>query len=200
MAAKDLRIDLRLLRYFIAVAEEGHLTRAAQRLGIQQPPLSQQIRLLENELGVTLFRRLPRGMELTESGQALLSEAHALVAQMVQMVEDVRLISQGRRGKIAVGFTESASLHALVPSVIRAFRASAPDVALTVVESSTPELVVALRQRQVDLAFIRSPGGRRQRFADHAGTGRGNGAGRAAQPPAGNGCAPQERGIGGIGR
>ena len=73
-------IDLRLLRYFIAVAEEAHLTKAAQRLGIQQPPLSQQIRVLENELGVTLFTRLPRGMALTEAGQMLLEEARGIFA------------------------------------------------------------------------------------------------------------------------
>jgi len=72
-------IDLRLLRYFIAVAEEGHLTRAAERIGTQQPPLSQQIRVLERELGVTLFNRLPRGMELTDSGAALLVDALGIV-------------------------------------------------------------------------------------------------------------------------
>jgi DNA-binding transcriptional LysR family regulator len=152
-------IDLRLLRYFIAVAEEGHLTKAAQRIGIQQPPLSQQIRLLEKELGVTLFNRLPRGMELTESGVALLADARAVLAQMDAAVAGVRRIAQGKMGRIAVGFTESASLHPFVHSVIRAFRAAAPDVALTVEETNTAELVEALRQKRLDLAFVRSPVG-----------------------------------------
>ncbi|MCA1324747.1 LysR family transcriptional regulator [Herbaspirillum sp. alder98] len=152
-------IDLRLLRYFLAVAEEGHLTRAALRIGIQQPPLSQQIRVLEKELGVTLFNRMPRGMELTESGAALLADARLILAQVDSTVASVRRIAQGKMGRIAVGFTESASLHPFVPSVIRAFRAAAPDVALTVEETNTNELVEAVRRRQLDLAFVRSPVG-----------------------------------------
>ncbi|TWC71098.1 LysR family transcriptional regulator [Herbaspirillum sp. SJZ099] len=152
-------IDLRLLRYFIAVAEEGHLTKAAQRIGIQQPPLSQQIRVLEKELGVTLFNRMPRGMELTESGAALLDDARAILAQVDATVAGVRRIAQGKMGRIAVGFTESASLHPFVPAVIRAFRAAAPDVALTVEETNTAELVEAIRKKQLDLAFVRSPVG-----------------------------------------
>jgi DNA-binding transcriptional LysR family regulator len=152
-------IDLRLLRYFLAVAEEGHLTRAALRIGIQQPPLSQQIRLLEKELGVTLFNRMPRGMELTESGAALLADARLILAQVDSTVASVRRIAQGKMGRIAVGFTESASLHPFVPAVIRAFRAAAPDVALTVEETNTNELVEAVRKRQLDLAFVRSPVG-----------------------------------------
>ena len=152
-------IDLRLLRYFIAVAEEGHLTKAAQRIGIQQPPLSQQIRVLENELGVTLFNRLPRGMELTESGHALLTDARIILSQVDSTVAGVRRIARGELGRIAVGFTESASLHPFVPNVIRAFRDIAPDVALTVEESSTTDLVALMSQNRIDVAFIRSPVG-----------------------------------------
>lgn len=152
-------IDLRLLRYFIAVAEEGHLTKAAQRIGIQQPPLSQQIRALERELGVTLFNRLPRGMELTESGQALLTDARKILAQLEASLADVRRIAMGERGRLALGFTESASLHPFIPEVIRAFRTAAPDVVMTVEESNTTELVEALRQKRLDAAFVRSPVG-----------------------------------------
>lgn len=152
-------IDLRLLRYFIAVAEEGHLTKAAQRIGIQQPPLSQQIRALEGELGVTLFNRLPRGMELTESGHALLADARTILSQVDSTVAGVRRIARGELGRIAVGFTESASLHPFVPAVIRAFRDAAPDVTLTVEESSTTDLVAQLSHNRIDIAFIRSPVG-----------------------------------------
>jgi len=152
-------IDLRLLRYFIAVAEEGHLTKAALRIGIQQPPLSQQIRALEKELGVTLFNRLPRGMELTASGHALLVDAQAILAQMESTIAGVRRIAQGERGRLALGFTESAALQPFIPAVIRAFRLVAPEVVLSVEESNTTELVEALRQKRLEIAFIRSPVG-----------------------------------------
>lgn len=152
-------IDLRLLRYFLAVAEESHLTKAAARLGIQQPPLSQQIRVLENELGVTLFNRLPRGMALTESGRALLIDARAIIAMVDQAVDGVRRVSQGIAGRLTVGFTGSAAFHPFVPSVIRAFRDMAPGVSLALEESSTGELMDAVQDSRVDAAFIRGPYG-----------------------------------------
>ncbi|RSF01326.1 LysR substrate-binding domain-containing protein [Achromobacter aegrifaciens] len=152
-------VDLRLLRYFLAVAEESHLTKAAARLGIRQPPLSQQIRVLEQELGVTLFHRLPRGMELTESGRALLDDARNIVALVDQAVEGVRRVSQGEAGRLTVGFTGSAAFHPFVPSVIRRFRETAPNVRLVLEESSTGELMEAVGAGRVDVAFIRGPYG-----------------------------------------
>lgn len=152
-------IDLRLLRYFLAVAEESHLTKAAARLGIRQPPLSQQIRVLEQELGVTLFRRLPRGMELTESGHALLADARSILALVDQAVEGVRRVSLGEAGRLTVGFTGSAAFHPFVPSVIRRFRESAPQVRLVLEESSTGELMEAVRDGRVDVAFVRGAHG-----------------------------------------
>jgi DNA-binding transcriptional LysR family regulator len=148
-------VDLRLLRYFLAVAEESHLTKAAARLGIRQPPLSQQIRVLEHELGVTLFHRLPRGMELTESGRALLEDARNIIALVDQAVDGVRRVSLGEAGRLTVGFTGSAAFHPFVPSVIRRFRESAPQVRLVLEESSTGELMEAVAEGRVDVAFIR---------------------------------------------
>jgi DNA-binding transcriptional LysR family regulator len=148
-----------LLRYFLAVAEESHLTKAAARLGIRQPPLSQQIRVLEQELGVTLFHRLPRGMELTESGRALQDDARNFEAQVDEAVEGVRRVSQGEAGRLTVGFTGSAAFHPFVPSVIRRFRETAPNVRLVLEESSTGELMEAVGAGRVDVAFIRGPYG-----------------------------------------
>lgn len=150
-------VDMRLLRYFVAVAEEGHLTRAAQRLGIQQPPLSQQIRVLEQELGVALFTRLPRGMALTEAGRVLLDEALGILARLDSAIAGVRGVARGELGHLAVGFTESASLHPFVPRVLRAFRENAPEVRFVVEENNPPDLVQAIHDKRLDAAFIRSP-------------------------------------------
>jgi len=152
-------VDLRLLRYFLAIAEEAHLTKAAARLGIRQPPLSQQIRVLEAELGVTLFHRLPRGMELTESGRALLDDARNIIAMVDQAVDGVRRVSQGEAGRLTVGFTGSAAFHPFVPAVIRRFRESAPQVRLVLEESSTGELREAVAEGRIDVAFIRGAHG-----------------------------------------
>ena len=149
-------MELRHLRYFIAVAEEGHITRAAERLGMQQPPLSQQIRALERELDVQLLRRKPRGVELTDAGQALLADARAVFAQIDHAVLTTRRTARGEQGRIAVGFTSSAPFHPFVPRVIRAFREAWPLVSLTLAESGTTELIDSLRNGAVDAAFIRT--------------------------------------------
>lgn len=150
-------MELRHLRYFVAVAEERHITRAAERLGIQQPPLSQQIRALETELEVQLFRRQPRGVELTEAGRTLLADARAILAQVDHAVATTQRTARGEQGRIAVGFTSSAPFHPFMPRAIRSFRDSAPRVSLMLEEGGTSELVDALRQERLDVAFIRSP-------------------------------------------
>jgi DNA-binding transcriptional LysR family regulator len=152
-------MELRHLRYFVAVAEEGHVTRAAERLGIQQPPLSQQIQALERELDVQLFRRKPRGVELTPAGRALFDEACAILARADEAIAATKRAAQGETGRIGIGFTSSASFHPFVPRVIRAFREAHPLVALALEESGTTELVAALRTRTIDAAFVRSPFG-----------------------------------------
>src|SRR5580704_7909217 len=151
------QMELRHLRYFIAVAEEGHITRAAERLGMQQPPLSQQIRALERELDVQLLRRKPRGVELTEAGRALLADARAILAHIDHAFATTRRTARGEQGRIAVGFTSSAPFHPYVPRVIRAFREAFPLVSLTLEESGTTELILDLREERVDAAFIRTP-------------------------------------------
>jgi DNA-binding transcriptional LysR family regulator len=149
-------MELRHLRYFLAVAEEGHITRAAERLGMQQPPLSQQIRALERELDVQLLRRLPRGVELTEAGRALLADARAILAHIDHAFTTTRRTARGELGRLVVGFTSSAPFHPFVPRVIRAFRDVAPDIALTLEEGGTIELIDDLRHERVDAAFIRT--------------------------------------------
>src|SRR5690348_9717466 len=125
-----MSMELRHLRYFIAVAEEGHITRAAERLGMQQPPLSQQIRDLERELDVQLFRRKPRGVELTEAGTAFLDRARAILEEVDRAFATARRTARGEQGRVVVGFTSSAPFHPFVPRVIRAYREMHPRVSL----------------------------------------------------------------------
>jgi len=150
-------MELRHLRYFIAVAEEGHITRAAERLGIQQPPLSLQIRALEKELNVQLFKRLPRGVELTDAGTAFLDRARAILDQVERALATTRRTARGEQGRVAVGFTSSAPFHPFVPRVIRSFREMSPLVSLVLEESGSSELVTAVHDEEIDAAFIRSP-------------------------------------------
>ena len=150
-------MELRHLRYFIAVAEEGHVTRAAQRLGMQQPPLSQQIRALERELGVQLFRRKPRGVELTDAGKIFLERAREILDDVDRAFATTRRTARGEQGRVVVGFTSSAPFHPFVPRVIRAFREMSPLVSLILEESGSSELVQGLHNESIDAAFIRSP-------------------------------------------
>lgn len=133
------------------------MTRAAERLGIQQPPLSQQLRALEAELGAQLFRRKPRGMEPTQAGAALAEEARAILARVEHAAAEARRTARGEAGRLGLGFTSSASFHPLVPRAIRAFRDAHPLVSLSLDESGTVELAAGLHGERLDAAFIRSP-------------------------------------------
>ncbi len=150
-------MELRHLRYFVAVAEQGHITRAAEILGIQQPPLSQQIKALEDELGVQLLRRKPRGVELTDAGAAFLERARAILDEVDRAFASTRRTARGEEGRVVVGFTSSAPFHPFVPRVIRMFREASPHVSLTLEESGSSELVHGLHTEVIDAAFIRSP-------------------------------------------
>ena len=149
-------MELRHLRYFVAVAREGHVTRAAERLGIAQPPLSQQIRALEDEVGARLLQRHPRGVALTAAGRAFLADAEAVLAGAAQAAARARRTARGEVGRIAVGFTTSAPFHPLVARAIRSFRADRPDVSFVLEETGSAELLAGLRAERLDVAFVRS--------------------------------------------
>lgn len=149
-------MELRHLRYFIAVAEEGHITRAAERLGMQQPPLSQRIKGIERELAVQLFRRKPRGMELTEAGHALLVDARAIISHLDRAVETARRTGRGEQGRLCVGIAPTAPFHPFVPRVIRAFREAFPLVSLTLEEGLSNEVRERFSHDEMDVAFVRT--------------------------------------------
>jgi DNA-binding transcriptional LysR family regulator len=151
-----MAIDIRRLQYFITVAEEGHITSAAERLDMQQPPLSRQIRLMELELKVQLFRRLPRGVELTSAGRALLPEAKAMLARLDRAVETTRRAARGEQGNLSVGLAPTAPFNPLVPKAIRSFREAFPLVSLGLEEGLSNEIVARFNNDQMDVAFVRA--------------------------------------------
>ncbi|WP_459614711.1 LysR family transcriptional regulator [Bordetella sp. 2513F-2] len=150
-------MELRHLRYFVAVAEELHFTRAAARLGIGQPPLSLQIQQLERELGTPLLLRLPRGIALTEAGAQFLDDARQILANAERAIDTARRLGRGERGFITIGFTASAVFHPYLPRAIRAYRDRYPEVRIQLTESTTQSLVSGLRSGEVDVAFVRPP-------------------------------------------
>jgi DNA-binding transcriptional LysR family regulator len=151
-------MELRHLRYFVAVAEELHFGRAAARLGIAQPPLSQQIRQLERELEVALFARGGRRVDLTEAGRVYLAEAREILQRVARATLAARRAARGETGALAVGVVASAT-YGLMPRVFRTFRARNPDVALSVGVMSTGPQVDAIRAGQLQIGLARPPFG-----------------------------------------
>lgn len=148
-------MELRHLRYFLAVAEEGNFTRAAARVGIAQPPLSQQIQALEKELGTPLFRRTHQGAELNEAGEAFLLDVRQVLADVDAAVESVQRAARGERGRLRLGFTASAAFNPVVPKLIRHFQRAWPQVTIVLLETNTVGLLKAMESGQLDAAFIR---------------------------------------------
>ena len=151
----DESVELRHLRYFAAVAEELHFGRAARRLGIAQPPLSQQIQRLEETLGCALFTRRPR-VALTPAGEALLAVARRALAQVAQGLDATRRAGRGEAGTLTVGFAASTMLGVL-PAVVGAYRERFPAVELRLRELSTGAQTEALRDGTIDVGFLREP-------------------------------------------
>lgn len=150
-------MEIRHLRYFLAVADTGHITRAAEVLGIQQPPLSQQIKALEQELGATLFRRHPKGVDLTDAGHELQAEAVRLLAEFDAMRGRMQAFARGERGRVNVGFTSSAAAHAFTPEVLRTCRRKHPDIRLNVSENNAAEITELVVDGRLHCGFLRVP-------------------------------------------
>ncbi len=151
-----MSIDLKQLRYFLAVAEEKSFSRAAERLHISQPPLSQQIMKLESELGVRLFTRTTRSFELTVAGKALMGEAAELLAKMRMTIDTIRQIDRGEVGRLRVGIVGSA-MWGPIPGLLEQFQSQYPRVTWTIHELGPNDQWEALRARQIDVGFWREP-------------------------------------------
>jgi DNA-binding transcriptional LysR family regulator len=149
-------VRYRRLGYFVAVAEELSFTRAAQRLHMAQPPLSQQIALLEKELGTPLFDRSRRTIRLTAAGAALLPEARRLLTDLDETVRMVRRVGDGTVGRLTVGFVPSA-INGVLPDMLREFRATHPAVELTLREMAPDALLRAVHDRRLDVAVLYLP-------------------------------------------
>lgn len=149
-------MELHSLRYFIAVAETLHFSRAAERLHMAQPPLSQQIQRLEKELGVQLFERTKRSVRLTAAGRVFLQEAYQMLAQAERAVYAAQQADRGESGRLAIGFVGS-SAYGVLPAMIQTFREHFPHVELTLRELTTVEQVQALRDGQIQVGFLRPP-------------------------------------------
>ncbi|TOY83628.1 LysR family transcriptional regulator [Burkholderia pseudomallei] len=146
-------MELRQLRYFIAVAEEMNITRAAQRLHMTQPPLSRQLQLIEDEIGLPLFERGARPLKLTDAGRVLYAQARRVLEQADELAPLTRRLAQAAE-RIVIGFVPS-TLYGALPEVIRAFREAAPAVELSLIEMFTLGQLGALKGGRIDIGFGR---------------------------------------------
>lgn len=147
-------MELRHLEYFVAVAEELHFGRAAERVGIAQPPFSQSIRRLERELGTQLLTRTKRHVELTPAGAAMLPEARAAIAQARRAFDVARRVGSGELGVLSIGFVSSAA-YGVLPGVVKNFRARHPGLELDLKELTSDEQIQLMLAGKLDVGFIR---------------------------------------------
>jgi DNA-binding transcriptional LysR family regulator len=148
-------MELRHFRYFIAVAEELSFTKAARRLHISQPPLSQHVQEIERELGALLFRRNRSHVALTDTGRLFLDEARSVVQQASHAVDMAKRAGRGEVGVLRIGFTATAPFTHVFSAAIRAFRRESPGVRLNLEYSMTEPVIEALRTSELDVGFVR---------------------------------------------
>jgi DNA-binding transcriptional LysR family regulator len=151
-----IAFELRHLRYFVSLAEDLHFGRAAARLGIAQPSLSQQIRALETAVGVTLLARTSRAVQLTDGGRAFLEGARRTLGEAERSAREANAAARGHRGALRIGYTDSAALS-ILPQLLSAFRAAHADVELILGEASTEAQVRSLLADQADVVLVRAP-------------------------------------------
>lgn len=147
-------MNFRQLKYFIAVAEELHFGRAAERLDMAQPPLSRQIKQLEDELGTLLFNRGRSAITLTQAGERLLNRGRSILLQMEDTKLEVRRLGQGAEGRLRIGFVGSATFG-ILPNIIKSFRAHYPEINLSLIPMNNAHLHRALVARELDVAIAR---------------------------------------------
>ncbi|HXC38383.1 MAG TPA: LysR substrate-binding domain-containing protein [Burkholderiales bacterium] len=150
-------MELRQLRYFVAVAEQANFNRAAERLHVAQPALSRQVGALETEMGVPLFERLPRGVRLTPAGSVFLDRARRILAEVESAREQAQEAQQGKVGTLRLGFSAIAVKNQVVPEALRRFRLARPHVQLDVHTLVSPEQVARLYNRTQDVGFLYMP-------------------------------------------
>lgn len=150
-------MQFRLMRNFIVVAEELHMHRAAERLNMAQPALSQQIKTLEERLGVTLFSRANRRLTLTPAGEAFLNKARVAIMMTEQAILDARQTARGEQGVLHLGCVSSAMFDSKLPAALRQLHAKWPDITLSVMTGNVQTLYGAVQSNQLDIAIIRSP-------------------------------------------
>src|SRR5919201_5749387 len=150
-------MELRHLRYFVAVAEELHFGRAAARLNIAQPPLSRQIRDLEREPGAELLERVKRRVQLTPAGRAFLPEARLTLTQAERARRTAQRAARGEIGRIRVGFSEAATYSAILPDVLAFFRMHLPHIGISLFEMDSLEQAEAFREGRIHLGILSSP-------------------------------------------
>jgi DNA-binding transcriptional LysR family regulator len=149
-------MEIRHLRYAIALSEELNFRRAAERLHISQPPLSQQLKAMEEELGVSLFKRSKRKVELTPAGEIFIQSARVTLSHFEKMLVDTKDAGLGKTGLLSIGFVGS-TVFSILPKILKRFRKQYPNVKLNLVEKSTMDQLSSLRAGEIDVALVRLP-------------------------------------------